>query len=111
MKNTLENKAKFFAQYWGQKVLNFNDSGAISNARYEVQGDMDENMFLELKPLSIISDEDAVKLGYGNSQHLRSSILYNIDELRQLGYAIDWCGLSVEQLVEYGWIKLKAQSL
>lgn len=30
-----------------------------------------------------------------------------VDFLRSKGYVLPWMGLSVEQLVEFGWIKLK----
>jgi hypothetical protein len=29
------------------------------------------------------------------------------DYLRSKGYALPWMGLSVDELVEYGWVKLK----
>lgn len=32
-----------------------------------------------------------------------------IDYLRSRGYALPWMGLSVETLVEYGWVKLKVK--
>ena len=84
---------------------------------------IDEGWYLELTPLSMISDEDAVKLPhkeYDNNKVFYKSandFLENIkvfgfftsdeaDKLRELGYAIDFNGLSVEQLVEYGWVKL-----
>lgn len=60
--NTLENKAKFFAQYWGQKVLS--SSYHYPNI-YEVnRGNIrtEEQDFLELKPISKISDEDAIEV-------------------------------------------------
>jgi len=64
MENTIENKAKFFALYWGQPIfkyygkhttgekfaLDFKNFGALHNG------------FLELKPLSQITDEDAIEL-------------------------------------------------
>lgn len=66
MKNTLESKAAFFAQYWGQKIMTMtvNDNNFLQTVgftymnRYKV-----ENCHLELKPLSMISDQDAFKVG------------------------------------------------
>lgn len=105
MENNLGNKARFFAQYWWQKlfVINGNNEDTYNNWRTE---DLDKGYML-LTPLSDITDEDAVKLGYGNPSHLRANLLHNIDELRGLGYAMPWMGLSVEKLIEYGWVKLK----
>lgn len=70
MENTLENKAKFFAQYWGQNVLTRPKSdnkkwilgeevsihSALSKSGYDYQ------YFLELKPLSSITDDDAYQV-------------------------------------------------
>lgn len=62
MKNTLENKAKFFAQYLGQKVL-LSEEGDLmtvglhsSTWRYDIK-----NYKLQLKPFSQITDEDAIE--------------------------------------------------
>lgn len=107
MENNLLNQIKFNALYWGQEVAYVtypHEEGIIDHiADYSLH----YIQYLELKPLSSVIDKDAIKLGYGNAKHLLSNILYNRDELRQLGYALDWCGLSVEKQIEYGWIKLK----
>ena len=106
--NTLENKRKFFAQYWGQKILlhviDVDDILLLLNN--EIDNDI-KNWLLYLKPVSQISDEDAINLGYGYASHLKSNLDRNIDQLRNLGYTLPWMDLSVEDLVEYGWIKLK----
>ncbi len=109
IQNTLENKAKFFAQYWGQNVLDFNDSGAISTVRYEVQGDIDEYMYLELTNIDNITDEHANILGFENAADffINGSMHAMFDDLRLLGYAVDWSDLSVTEINEFGWIKLK----
>jgi len=36
-----------------------------------------------------------------------NSLMYIVDHLRSKGYALPWMGLSVDQMVEAGWIKLK----
>lgn len=62
---TNELKAKFFAQYWGQKVL--------TSKNWETEGDPEyvcgpyfdgnyEGHYLLLKPLSSITDEDAIEV-------------------------------------------------
>ena len=57
--NTLENKAKFFAQYWGQHLIIM---GSFLRIIDHVTLDSVENDdYLELKPLSQISDEDVVQ--------------------------------------------------
>src|SRR5690606_10814141 len=78
MENALENKAKFFAQYWGQKVMRcktFNATtghGLSGLMNVDVNSEIiKENWFLELKPLSSISDEDLEYIrplvGYDNT--------------------------------------------
>lgn len=123
MENTLENKVKFFALYWGQNILisKVSDGSVRSKVlgRY-FEGELRE-AFLELKPLSSISDEDAIEVSKlcvnGNNKRIddikvyariyaSQSSLIN-DFLRSRGYALPWMGLSVEELVQRGWIKLK----
>lgn len=130
-----ENKAKFFALYLGQMVeypeiddrivrhklvasgfeylhLNYKRKvkGCIGNEISFSNKNTNHNSNalnakLELKPLSQISDEDkehAYWLVYPIT-------VINIDFLRSKGYALPWMGLSVEEMVEYGWIRLKRQ--
>jgi len=117
MENTIENKAKFFALYWGGFDL-FNDKRTWHNA--PVRGDLldrvSKQCYLRLKPLSSISDEDATKAL--NLHRVTAKVfleLYPIgdsieldavDYLRSKGYALPFMGISVEQMVEWGWIKL-----
>ncbi len=142
MDNTLENKAKFFALYWGQRVEMLIESYGINATLWLVNPkDIGINSFLELKPLSSISDEDAIEVtkilkykeddyfvknfGFEAFEYLKdeineskhgflghvvnesSRVVAAADYLRSQGYAIPWNELSVEKLVEYGWVKLK----
>lgn len=159
--NTLENKGKLFAQYWGQKVMKVSDdmpTYTIEMISREITGDV----FLLLKPLSSISDKDAVKVAkmatylhdkkdwkttkikngrvyfkdnwqvgeyaysdffvkvnsfplQGCFQEKKGKIieqmhfqfpLHAYDYLRSKGYAIPWLNISVEQQIEFEWIKL-----
>lgn len=62
MENTLENKAKFFALYFGQRIMKKNIEG-LENFITEPDGFLrspSKETYLELKPLSSISDEDAI---------------------------------------------------
>jgi hypothetical protein len=122
MKNTLENKAKFFAQYWGQNILIYEpDLGYHRIVNDYKIGNADE-FVAELKPLSQITDEEFKKLeifpdsldeeGYregapfSDYYYLRSE---EVDFLRSKGYALPYMGISVEQQIEWGWVKLKQQ--
>lgn len=138
MKNTVENKAKFFAQYFGQNVLcYFFRDGVYEKERVEVDYpileciDNYKDAKLELKPLSQISDEEKTILeesiiGFIDSfyfveqfcyANIKSSIYgglntiklnnYHVDYLRSKGYILPWNGITVEEMVEFGWVKLK----
>jgi len=148
----LENKAKLFAQYWGQNVAGMTcDMGGWTVGK---RNDFD---YLELNTLSSISDEDAIevahiltsnkytssdfKIFHSGSNHnppyisvdyrsvdfqykcafqiyLSSNMIYaNISNsviwdyvvsfLRSKGYALPWMGLSVDEMIKAGWIKLE----
>lgn len=144
LENTLENKTRFFAQYWGQRC------GKNKYANLSVNKSNILNItHLELKPLSQISDEDVIQgimITYNKTYEYLGEILevkhYNTfssitttragenfktfrsfhhwngnrkigsmecDYLRSKGYALPWMDLSVEDLVEYGWVKLKEE--
>lgn len=128
-----ENKAKFFALYWGQDVLTsdmYGDGGTIYSLtmkEYQIQ-----TGWLELKPLSSISDEDAIELMYliesidwvdqlddkawwgktlthkfikGKLSSQTATLL--VDFYRSKGYLLPWMGLSPNEIIEAGWVKYK----
>jgi len=136
MENTIENKAKFFAQYWGQRLLN-------GKSIVPIRRKISKFDYINVKPISSITDEDAIELGkicglamniighrdadkvvlYDDSYKLyinfssyiwkqKNGAIYHqatlkfYDYLRSKGYALPYMGLSVEVLVEYGWVKL-----
>lgn len=65
MDNTFENKAKFFVQYWGQHVI-FNrikGTGFHPVLGFPVEhNSVMNNCHLHLKPLSVLTDEEALSL-------------------------------------------------
>lgn len=143
MENILVNKAKFFAQYWGQCVY-LMPNGEVTSF---ISLKLNEHEKLELKSLSSITDEDVIQgvlfiynksiedlgeivevkhydtfsgvtsIGNGNNFKTHRSIHHwegspkigsrESDYFRSKGYALSWMGLSVEKLIEYGWIKIK----
>ena len=73
MENTIENKAKFFAQYWGQGILNQGyvdwDSTNVSKIKpatisaFRTNSDDDSFIaYLQLTPLSKITEEDVIRM-------------------------------------------------
>ncbi len=129
MENTIHNKEKFFAQYWGQEVAIQNEGGG-TGFRYDINEATITDIksdYLLLTPLSMISDEDALQVGMLHDvPHLKNTLIIGkaiihwlnvnsksrdlnieiIDFLRSKGYALPFMGLSVEQQIEYGWVKL-----
>ena len=122
LQNNLENKAKFFALYWGVKCLkNILLNPDIPSHKVEIGNCKGlPQQFLELTHLSDITDEDASKIGFINGGDFRFYFenwgaekmvdhfsIQRIDFLRSKSYALPYMGLSVDKLIEYGWVKLK----
>ena len=121
--NTLENKARFFGNYLVQEIA-FDKAGFKALVYDAIKPSWIESFYLELKPLSQISNEDTEHVmelenfidGFLSDDILNYLIhlkkgkcnkIEVIDYLRSKGYALPWMDLSVEDLVEYGWVKLK----
>ncbi|WP_418360129.1 hypothetical protein [Sphingobacterium detergens] len=130
MEKSYGNQKALFALYWGQIVAVIikgsytHKEGAkhvVSSHVLETINSYSKHKYaLELKPLSSISDahflevmwrifpfqpRSSFKKGRIYMDHLN---INQCDYLRSKGYAIPWNGLSVEKLVEYGWVKLKS---
>lgn len=110
--NTLENKAKFFAQYWGCKVLK-NELLNPNIPAHKISFDNcrgSNEQYLELKSNLKVTDSDASELGTFllENPHIEYSSYYR-EFLRSKGYALSFHDLSVEDLISYGWIKLNEQ--
>jgi len=117
---SIEDKAKFFAQYWGQDI--FLDSLGLNVSGLEIfRPEFINGIYAKLKPLSQITDEDAVEylnsIGVDENEFRISQAKidlsddyednFKLDYLRSKGYALPWMGYSVEQQIELGWIKLE----
>jgi hypothetical protein len=148
MKNTKENKQRFFAHYWGQDVLcdYFFESKAIDMTLDDIESDCTETSHILLTSLADITDEHAIEVAricYNNpsiaqevkigrhvlwyffevgASALNKNWTNDIDReygslkmidvtdyLRSKSYALPFDGSSVEELKEYGWLKIKEQ--
>jgi hypothetical protein len=100
-----ENKVKFFALYWGQQVLKVTSTNLTTvSSQWNFEH---KDLYLELKQLSAISYEDSLNCFWViNAGQPYPFTITNIDYLRSKGYALPWMGLSVEDMVLAGWIKL-----
>jgi hypothetical protein len=115
-----ENKAKFFALYYGQEIIMKRVWDSPMDFKYLFQDDLEYNVastYLKLKPLSQITDEDAIEVecygagvdeyGYSFSRVGHTSWKgHEQDYLRSKGYALPWMGLTVDELVKAGWVTL-----
>lgn len=128
--NTPENKAKFFALYWGQRLMCIprkRDTVKVE-VSYLNESKLDE--YLELRPLHSITDDEAIevaKLLWKNwdltnpkpvikliteylSGEIEATRLFNVisvaDYLRSNAFALPFHDLSVQDLQDYGWVKL-----
>ncbi|KGT09526.1 hypothetical protein NV63_06785 [Elizabethkingia anophelis] len=138
MENNLENKTKFFAQYWGQKIMIWDESKSlppqkvgvsymtkygVSNRKLELKSleDLTEDdlmtiaKYYEPTTYKVESNSDEIVFDYMYGDSFSSAAIgydygYALDYLRSKGYALPWMGLSVEKLVEYGWVKLKEKN-
>jgi len=133
MENTIENQIRFMGLYLGtitvrHKLWETRKTEQLNSLRLQ------ECYYLELKPLSSITDEDAIEVAKiilltwetaieiirrinedWNIEAIKGDdISYHelieiIDYLRSKGYALPYLDLSVEQQIEYNWIKLKTE--
>ena len=137
-------KCRFFAQYLGQKVFHgFSDfemilqphhleSSFYNKSKKELSEFTNPNPFLELKPLSKISDKDCIlifnkffpnAIRYSDDEKIydiKSSVKSNFleevisdkdfifytDFMRSKGYALSFMEYSVDDLVSFGWVRL-----
>lgn len=140
---TPEIKAKIFALYWGQEIMVwFYTGGEKAKSLCKVAGNHMKSYYiergcLEVKPLSSITDEDAIEvaklMGWNRvlppnteghpldfsvsvydfnwiknkANDLSKYPIQVTDYLRSKGYALPAFGYSVDELVEAGVFKLK----
>jgi len=132
MENTIENKKKFFAQYFDVPCIENQDWIWRNNSRLSElpYGSDLTNAYMFLKPISETSKEDLIFIskinGYENDQlyygkkiisgyanlliETNIGYMHTVDFLRSKGYALPWMGLSVDKQFEYGWIKLNSKT-
>jgi hypothetical protein len=122
-----DNKDRFFCLYWGQEISFVTIDDADDMGPYLVNlidwKVRHNDAYLNLKPLSSISDEDyrfivqndimnpksvdqEIDITNGSLGNIYLSNLTTTDYLRSKGYALPWMELSVEELIEAKWIKL-----
>lgn len=135
MENNSENKLKFFAQYFYQKVLkhkNFNEIGFVNDTLIHSINFID-NYYLELRSIESITDDECIE--YFNLKHSNSKFLINeverktkildiknevgwlrirekftsieIDFFRSKGFLVPFMNITTDQILEFGWAKIK----
>lgn len=134
MENTLENKKKFLSLYYDVACIQNDDWIYRSMDKfkdlpfgYDLSG-----CYASLKSISLITDEDALKLAKVFDYEKEFDVINTIKEwclsiindkrnvfsgyhsqyihayqlIISKGYALPYMGLSVETQIEYGWIRL-----
>ena len=127
---TNEIKAKYFALYYGQKVLYNGCDTVVVNGSYNW---LHSSHILVLTPLEHISDDDAIEVaeilyesvtrdtsikngkriaddiieGFIGDEFKASDYIRAIDYLRSKSYTLPYLDYSVNNLIELGLIKLK----
>lgn len=115
-------KSRFFAQYWGTKTLYVGGVGKVEvgNGGWNLKH---PDFFLQLKPLSKITDKDAEHImqlegfidGFLSDDFLEFLIDLKkghcnkfevVDFLRSKGYAVPFMEYSIEDLISFGWVRL-----
>ena len=111
-------KCRFFAQYWGTKTMYVGGVGLVEVGKggWSLKH---PDFFLQLKPLSKITDEDAISMYRGLERNYESANQFledyksigfleqsEVDFLRSKGYAVPYMEYSVDELVKMGWVQL-----
>ena len=130
MENSLLNKTKFFAQYYGQEIALHSKKKYFVNSIIEKIGD---NYKLSLKSIDSISNIDICKCvnlmgksiteeeaedfkdsfieAFLNKEFYGTFYPYRVceivDYLRSKSYAIPYNGLSIDELISFGWVVLE----
>ena len=133
---TPELKERFFAQYWGQNVIQKENTERLSTVCGVTQQLMEcSERWLLLRPILSITDEEAIEINsilhpnqFADKQIIivwitmlikagkgtisvfgRALSLELSDYLRSIGVALPFMGHSVEDLAKAGWIRLTEQ--
>lgn len=125
-------KRRFFAQYFGIRVFQNELNKQYNCPNYSYPSSIfnkEINEFLQLKPLSKITDEDAVGVANIISTTIHDSVskelvfyykedilkdpevlcfasYKTVDYMQSKGYALPFMEYSVDDLVSLGWVRL-----
>ena len=115
-------KCRFFAQYLGQEVLRWHqwvETTQNSKVDLSIPAIEKKGWFIKLKPVSKITDEDAISMYRGLEINYESANQFledyksigfleqsEVDFLRSKGYVVPFMNYSVEDLVSFGWVQL-----
>jgi len=116
-------KSRFFAQYWGQNVMKLQQKSNIFDVEVgtiTINNRQFDKQYLQLKPLSKLSDKDYSKIMelyvkpiFKSKQNYIEEVsdfkifmIEEIDFLRSKGYAIPFMGYSVDDLISFGCVQL-----
>lgn len=108
---TSENHKAFLGCYYGQEVVTIGDPRMLMPDHKVDEFSIGINAFglpIILWDIKSINHKDAKSLGFANASNFLklADISKFKDELRSLGYAVEWNGVSVEEQINRGWVIL-----
>jgi len=122
--NKQQDKEKFFALYWEQRIGYITSNGFYPTYRtlpIDNTINIEKVEHLELRNLEDITDEEARELGYDDLREFSVAnlcpagvfweyehfLLNESDYLRSKGFLLPFLNYSVEEILEMGWAKYK----
>lgn len=138
MENTQENKARFFALYYGQAIAKAYDEDSLSKIGgiYDINHMIATDYYLSLRSIasltelecteiakmaSIFKSDHTADFGASVVNFIRFKRMYDVinlhcttwahihDYLRSISVLIPFMGLSVEGIINRGWAKLREE--
>jgi hypothetical protein len=96
-------KERFFAQYWGLEcgANKFGSRGIPILPSFFTMVE-----YLELKPSKSLTREEADYINHELGKMGDVSVTAAFDYARSLGYLVPFMGMSEDDLVEQGWVKI-----
>lgn len=112
-KNNTPNRRQFFALYYGQRVARrVIHHGTHKEYIYDEINDCvldyPSDYTLELKVYYTLTQEEREyfdELMLGNAKSNLNA--WGVDYLRTIGVALPWNGLTIEDLIFYGWVDIE----
>ena len=78
-------KCRFFAQYWGQQVQRYENNNYKKVVNGFIETNLQDKDYLLLKPISKITDEDAISMYRGLERNYESANQF-LEDYKSIGF-------------------------